>query len=304
MKKMKSIIITLIVSQVFLTANIVSAQDEADDSPKPERKAFESPVLLENETDVINTKNTLQWNIQHRFGTVKNGSSDFYGLFAASNIRLGFSYTLSDRLGIGFGLTKMNVTNPFIDLNVKYKILQQMRSGWPWVNLTYYGNVAIDTQNGDNFDKGSHRLSYFHEGIMSRRFSYKFSAQVGLQYSHFNAVDTLYENDMFGISIGARYKVSPQTSIIFEWTEPTLEHDHKYSYDPQYKKDTGPYRNVSLGVEIATSAHAFQIFVTTYRSILPQYNLHYNLNEWITEVDGKNKLSFLVGFNMTRLWNF
>ncbi len=303
MKKMKSIIFTLIVSQLFLTANIVSAQDEEDSSPKPERKAFESPILLENQTDVINTKNTLQWNIQHRFGTVSKGSSDFYGLFAASNIRLGFNYTLSDRLDIGFGLTKMNVTNPYIDLNVKYKILQQMRSGWPWVNLTYFGNMVIDTQNGDNFDKGSHRLSYFHEGIMSRRISYKFSVQASLQYSHFNVVDTLYENDMFGISIGARYKVSPQTSIVLEWTEPTLEHDHKYATG-NFKKDTGPYRNVSLGIEIATSAHVFQIFATTYRSIIPQYNLHYNLNEWITEVDGKNKLSFLFGFNMTRLWNF
>jgi len=303
MKKMKSILYTLIVFLFFLTPTLVSAQDE-DDSPKPERKAFESAVLLENQTDVINTKNTLEWNIQHRFGPVSTGSSDLYGLFAASNIRLGFTYSLAERLGIGFGLSKIRATNPYIDLNIKYKILQQMRSGWPWVNLTYYGNAAIDTRSGDNFEKGAHRLSYFHEGIMSRRISYKFSVQVGLQYSHFNAVDTLYENDMFAISVGARYKVSPQTSIVFEWTEPTLEHDHKYSSDPEINRDTGPFRNISLGVEIATSAHAFQIFISTYRDILPQYNLHFNTNEFITEVDGKNKLGFLFGFNMTRLWNF
>lgn len=28
----------------------------------------------------------------HRFGSVKNGYKDFFGLFAPSNIRLGFSY--------------------------------------------------------------------------------------------------------------------------------------------------------------------------------------------------------------------
>ena len=305
MKKMKSIIYFLTAGLFIFSISTTNAQDE-EEGPKPERKAFESAVLLENQTDVINTKNTLEWNIQHRFGAVSNGISDFYGLWAASNIRLGFSYTLTDRLGIGFGLTKIGEfggTNPFIDLNVKYKILEQMRSGWPWVNLTYYGNAAIDTRNGDNFDKGAHRMSYFHEGIMSRRITYKLSAQVSLQYSHFNAVDTLYENDMFGISVGARYKISPQTSIIFEWTEPTLEHDHAYATG-DFKRDTGPNRNVSLGIEIATSAHAFQIFVSTYRSILPQYNLHYNTNEWIREINGENKLSFLVGFNMTRLWNF
>jgi hypothetical protein len=302
MKKMKSLIYFLTAGLFIFSISTVHAQDE-EEGPKPERKAFESAVLLENQTDVINTKNTLEWNIQHRFGTVNNGASDFYGLWAASNIRLGFSYSLTDRLGIGFGLSKINVTNPYIDLNVKYKILEQMRSGWPWVNLTYYGNLAIDTRNGDNFDKGAHRLSYFHEGIMSRRITYKLSAQVGLQYSHFNAVDTLFENDMFGISIGARYKISPQTSIILEWTEPTLEHDHAYA-TPEFNRETGPNRNVSLGIEIATSAHAFQIFVTTYRSLLPQYNLHFNTNEWIRDVGGENKLSFLVGFNMTRLWNY
>jgi hypothetical protein len=300
MKKMKSIIFTLIIGQLFLAVNLVWAQDE---SPKPERNAFESSILLENQTDVVYQKKTLQFNIQHRFGAVNNGSSDLWGLFAASNIRLGLDYTLSDRLGIGFGLSKINVTNPYIDLNVKYKILRQMSSGWPWVNLTYFGNMAIDTQNGDNFDKGSHRMSYFHEGIMSRRISYKFSVQASLQYSHFNAVDTLYENDMFGISIGARYKVSAQTSIILEWTEPTLEHDHKYATG-SWKKDTGPYRNVSVGVEINTGAHSFQIFATTYRSILPQYNLHYNTNEWFPEVDGETKLGFMLGFNMTRLWYY
>jgi hypothetical protein len=305
MKKMKIIISLFIVGQLFFPVNNVLAQDEADNGPKPERKAFESAVLLENQTDVVNTRNTLEWNIQHRFGTVNTGSSDLYGLFAASNIRLGFSYSIAERLGIGFGLSKIRVTNPYIDFNIKYKILQQMRSGWPWVNLTYYGSAAVDTRSGDNFEKGTHRLSYFHELIASRRISYKFSVQVGLQYSHFNAVDTLFENDMFGISIGARYKVSPQTSIVFEWTEPTLEHNHiNAPADSEFYRDTGPKRNISLGVEIATSSHAFQIFISTYRDILPQYNLHYNTNEFISEIDGKNKLSFLFGFNMTRLWNF
>ncbi len=297
MIKMKSLAYLSIFSILFFSAQSVIAQD---DEPRPERKAFESPVLLENETDVINTPNTLQWNIQHRFGTVNNGSSDLYGLFAASNIRLDFSYSLKERLAVGFGLSKIAVTNPYWDIHVKYKILQQMREGWPWVNLTYYGNMAGNTQSRDMFKQAHHRLSYFHELIASRRFSYRFSAQVSLQYSHFNIVDTLYENDMFGISVGAKYRVSPQTSIIVEWTEPTLEHDHAYATE-EYFRETGPNRNIALGIEVATSAHAFQVFISTYRSILHQHNLHYNTNQFI---DDDGNLGFLLGFNMTRLWNF
>ncbi len=302
MKKIKSLTYLFLVGAIILGQYTVQAQDD-EEAPKPERKAFESAVLLENQTDVINTKNTLEWNIQHRFGTVENGASDLWGMFAASNIRLGFSYSILEKLGVGFGLSKIAVTNPYLDFNVKYKILEQMRSGWSPVNLSYFGNFAVDTRAASNFIDGTDRLSYFHELIASRRFTYRFSAQVSLQYSHFNAVDTLFENDMLGVSIGARYKVSPQTSIILEWTEPTLAHDHEFA-TAGYFRETGPNRNISLGVEIATSAHAFQVFVSTYRSILPQYNLHWNTNEIIKDVNGENKLGILVGFNMTRLWNF
>ena len=43
--------------------------------------------------------------------------------------------------------------------------------------------------------------------------------------SHFNAVDSLYSNDIFGIGLGARFKVSSQGAILFEWTETLNTHD-------------------------------------------------------------------------------
>jgi hypothetical protein len=306
---MKSEIIKkyLLALAFLLTANLLMAQDEetapAGEKPRPARPAFDAPLLIDNQTDVVNLKNTLEWNIQHRFGTAENGIKDLYGIFAPSNIRLGFSYTLLDRMALGFGLTKINVTNPFVDLNLKYKILQQGREGGMPINLTYFGNLAIDTRNEENFDKGVHRLSYFHQLIISRRFSSKFSAQLSPTFSHFNAVDTLYSNDVLGLNIALRYKVSPQGSIILEWTEPLTKHDVNEA-DDQFRKDAGPERNVSIGYEIRTSSHDFQFFFGTYKNLLPQYNLTYNTNTWIKEVEGENKIAFLIGFNMTRLWNF
>jgi len=304
MKNLKLIICILITGTLLMAGNIGMAQDEEKkEKPRPERKAFESAVLLENQTDVINGAKTLEWNIQHRFGTVQNGSSDLYGIFAPSNIRLGFTYSILDRLGIGFGLSKVIVTNPYIDFNIKGKILQQGRSGGSPFNLTFFGNVVIDTRSDDNFATKVHRYSYFSELILSRRFSKKFSLQLAPQWSHFNAVDTLYENDVFGMHLGARLKVSSQGSIIFDWTEPFTQHRINDADDP-YQKDAGPYRNISFGYEVATSAHAFQFFFSVYGDILPQFNLTYNTNEFIKEIDGSNKPAFRVGFNMTRLWGF
>ena len=41
---------------------------------------------------LVPVKKTFEMDIQHRFGTVENGYEDFWGFFAPSNIRMGFSY--------------------------------------------------------------------------------------------------------------------------------------------------------------------------------------------------------------------
>jgi hypothetical protein len=275
---------------------VYAQEEEVQEKKKerPARKAFQSAVLIDNQTDVINQSKTLEWNIQHRFGGIKNGASDLWGIFAPANTRLGFNYSLFDRLRVGFGLTKINVPNPYVDLNLKYKILQQTRSNSMPINLTYFGNTAIDTQNESNFDEGVHRLSYFHELIFSRRFGSKFSALVAGQFAHMNAVDTLYENDVYGVRFAAKYRITSQTSIMLEWTEPFVSHPVNDEVHGDLKKNAGPDRNIGIALEVATSSHAFQIFISYYRDLLPQYNLVYNTNE----------PGFQIGFNITRLWNF
>ena len=58
-----------------------------------------------------------------------------------------------------------------------------------------------------------------------------------------------------------------------------------------------PEPNLSFGVELVTSSHAFQVFVGNYQSLVPQYNHSFNANSF-----GDNQI--LLGFNITRLWNF
>ena len=58
--------------------------------------------------------------------------------------------------------------------------------------------------------------------------------------------------------------------------------------------DPEPY--LSLGLEIGTSLHTYQIFCGNYYSIIPQRNNMFNSNNY---EDGE----FLIGFNIARLWN-
>ena len=58
-----------------------------------------------------------------------------------------------------------------------------------------------------------------------------------------------------------------------------------------------PHPNISLGLDFKTSGHEFQLFAGNYGSILPQNNSLYNQNDF-------TKGQFLIGFNISRLWNF
>ena len=297
-RKIQNIIKNLLLTFTFLlmSITILEAQETEKDvkeKERPIRSTFESVWLIDNQSVMVPKKGAFEFDIQHRFGTMKKGYDDFYGLFAPSNIRLGFTYTIIDKLSLGFGLTKSNLT---LDLNAKYALLKQTHSGNIPISLSYFGNVAIDTRDKDNFTNQSDRYSYFHQLILARKFSTKFSMQVAPSFSHFNIVqayldsnnekEALTESDHFAISVAARYKISAQTSIITNYDQPITKHAFK-----------NPNPNISFGIEFATSSHIFQVFAGNYSFITPQRNNVFNQNNF---EDGQ----FLIGFNISRMWNF
>lgn len=271
-----------------------SASEEAQEVvDKPERRAFESSFIVDNPTDVLFQRNTMEVQMNHRFGTINFDENDMAGIWGASNIRLGLSYAILDWLTVGYGTTK---NQRLQDFDLKVGILKQTRSGKMPINLTYYGNFvynALKQKNpGDYFNYDQDRYSYFHQIIISRRFSPNFSMQISPSISHFNLVEEGMENDRFAIALGARYKISPQTSILIDYSQPITQFDNVM--------DEGNYSNhpgLSLGVEFATSAHAFQIFVSNLNGIVPQQNYMWNTNDFFNG-------DILLGFNITRVYNF
>ncbi len=275
----------------------LKAQDDATKkkptekkADKPVRNPWEAGMLIETQTDLVWAPKTLEFVIQHRFGELNSGTFDLAGLYAPSNIRIALNYGLFKNAQIGIGTTK---DNKLQDLNWKYKILTQTRSGSMPIALTYYGNVEYDARDKENFGasaeyKSSYRMSYFNQLIISRKFSKAVTAQITGSYAHYNLVDTVFtpdlKHDNFAVGVAGRVKISRQTSIIVEYDVPLTT--------PDYIKP-----NYSIGVEMATSSHAFHIFITTYDGISPQRNLTYNTNDFFNG-------DFLIGFNITRNWNF
>ncbi|WP_420321174.1 DUF5777 family beta-barrel protein [Flagellimonas sp.] len=285
MKKSIFIYIFLLLFPLYLIS-----QEKAKDSvvDKPQRPAFESSHIIEMPTDVLNSKNTLEIQMGHRFGLVNGGSNDLIGIWAPSNIRIGFSYGLHERLTIGYGTTKFDRLQ---DFNWKVGILRQMRSDKIPVNVTYFGNFTVDARSKNNFLVDQHRYSFFNQLIVSRRFNSNLSLQAAGSVSHYNLVPRRMRNDVVALSLGGRYKVSSQTSILVDYTQPFVHHLDGVELEIDPKAGFG------LGVEFRTSSHAFQLFISSYQGIVPQKNVLFNQNDFF-EGD------FLIGFNITRLYNF
>jgi hypothetical protein len=300
----------ILLSIIFFFAGLVMAfaqetatETTAAPAKKPlEKAAFESGIFGDYQTVSIPPAKTLEFVLQHRFGTIQNKWTDIFGLWGASNIRLGLNFSITKNLIIGLGTTKNYMVQ---DLQVKYTFLHQRKGGFP-LTIAYYGNLGLDASDRKVFGLDytfSDRFSYFHEFMFARRFCKMFSMQIGLAYSHFNKVDSASRNDVASISVLGRLKVSPQSSIMLAFEQPLV-----LNYDPAFlirypnhfmsvNVGTQTYQNVSLGWEISTSTHAFQIFIAAANGIVPQYVTAKNTNNFWNGY-------ILFGFNITRLWSF
>ncbi len=287
---MKNYIKILLLLLILPFIAVAQEIDSTKVKEKLERAAFESASIIDNPTNVLFNKNSLEVQMAHRFGTVNGGTNDLVGFWAPSNIRIGLSYAIHERVSIGYGTTKFDRLQ---DFNWKVALLRQTRSNKIPVSVTYYGNFTIDASKKDAVHKGvskfghlADRWSNFHQLIIAKRFNSKFSAQIAPSVSHYNVVDNTMRNDMVAIAFGGRYKISSQTSILADYSQPIT----KFMLD-------NPHPGISLGVEFATSAHAFQLFATNYNGLVSQKNYMFNKNDFFNG-------DILIGFNITRVYNF
>lgn len=283
MKNSKLLIWILVFLPIFTFAQEEEVATTEKPIDKPERAAYESSLIIDNNTNVTFTKGTLEVVMQHRFGTFNGGTNDLLGLWAPANIRIALAYSLTDNITIGAGSMK---DGRMQDFNAKVALLRQTRSNSIPVNVTYYGNMGIDARTKDNFRNIQDRYSYFNQLIISRRINSNLSLQIAPSIAHYNLVEPGMKNDLIAWTAGGRYKISPQTAILFDFTRAITKFDVNQ-----------PNAGASLGMEFATSAHAFQIFATNYKGILNQRSQFSNNNYW---KDG----DFMLGFTITRRYNF
>ncbi|QHS60207.1 DUF5777 family beta-barrel protein [Chitinophaga agri] len=264
---------------------MLNESENAGDKSHIVTGTFKATQLINVPTIESPGKKSLQFLIMHRFGKINEGAYELFGLDNAS-IRFGLDYGITDRLSAGVG--RSSVDKAF-DGNIKYKILQQSTGGTP-VSLSLYELVTHYTQRYTDkpYLSGRFRTSYTSQLLIARKFSRNLSLQLAPSWTHYNLVGTPEDkNDVFAISAGGRMKFTKRMSL-------TAEYNYLL---PDQVVSTKIYNSLSLGVDIETGGHVFQLVFTNSNGMIGPYYLSKTNGSW-------DKGDIFFGFNISRSFNF
>lgn len=230
-------------------------------------------------------RGVLDFKISHRFGVVNNGVYDLFGLDAAT-MRFGFDYGITDRLMVGWGRSTVEKA---YDGFVKYKILRQstgqrnMPISLAWLSTTSVNTLRWQNPDRDNFF--SSRLSYTHQLIVGRKFSDSFTLQLMPTVVHRNLVATAAEaHDVFAMGVAFRQKLTRRVALNAEYF---------YVFPDQLAN--GFRNSLSLGLDIETGGHVFQLHFTNSTAMTEKGFITETSNNWL---DG----GIHFGFNVSRVF--
>ncbi len=227
----------------------------------------------------------MDFRISHRFGFINSGAYDLFGLDQAL-MRIGFEYGVTDRLMVGFGRSNVNKA---YDSFLKYKILRQGsgKRNIP-VSVSYFASAVCNTvkwsdPNRDNYF--SSRMQYTHQLLIARKFNNDLSLQLTPTLVHKNLVPTVQDkNDILAMGFGGRYKLTQRFSV-----------NGEYIYVLPNQITSTFYNSLSLGVDIETGGHVFQLHLTNSTSMLEPGFITESIGQW-------KKGGIHFGFNVSRVF--
>lgn len=232
-------------------------------------------------------RNHLDFRISHRFGRVNSGAYNLWGLDQAS-MKLFFDYGLTDRLMVGVGRA---TTGKTYDGYAKYKLLRQASGARTMpVTVVVVGGTSVNTMKPIDETQPTlfvDRLTYFGQLLIARKFSERLSVQLSPTVLHRNLTNTPYETNLVAaMGIGGRFKISKRTSLNAEYFYVLPN-----QIDPQFKN------TLSVGVDIETGGHVFQLHFTNSLGMVER--------QFLTETTGAwDNGDIHYGFNMSRTFSF
>jgi hypothetical protein len=245
-------------------------------------QTFKGTRLVNGHSVETKAKGNLEFIFAHRFGNVRGGLFEMYGLDDAK-VRLGLDYGITDNLSVSIG---RNSTDKTMDGYLKFKALRQSKGNRNFpVTVTLLGGAAYRISPKKEFVTYSNidRLAYVGQVLIARKFTPNFSLQLMPTFIHKNgAFQSQESNDQVAIGFGGRIKVTRSIALTSEY------------YLRLNESANNPYHDaVGLGIDIETGGHVFQLVLTNTRGLTER--------AFITETeDNFGAGDIHLGFNVTR----
>ena len=229
----------------------------------------------------------LNVTIMHAFGIATSGADNLFGLDDAANIRFGVDYGVFDRLSVGVGRSRFD---KLYDFRFKANLLRQTSDGRIPIEVAIKGDIGIMTQ--ENGFALIDRLNYFAALMVARKFSERISLQVAPMYSHFNTVAieeesngqiAEKENGHIALGLAGQFVLSRRLALIVEYL-PVIG-----------SRSDGTTDALSVGFNIDTGGHVFQLFFTTSQWLTEQHVVARNADSFFAG-------DFRLGFNVNRVF--
>jgi hypothetical protein len=265
---------------------LLDALNEVVEDPTlPVTATFKDTRIVNVQSNETPAEGVLHFVIAHRFGTLNSGAYELWGLDNAQ-MRMAFDYGITDRLAVGVA---RNTYQKTYEASIKARLLRQSTGpdAFP-VSVTWY---SVAMANGLKAPTDvtpyyfSHRLSYVNQAVIARKMNEDLSLALVPSFVHRNYVQTTEDaHDHWLVGVGGRYKLTQRLSINGEY--------HHY-LTQQFEEGFSP--SLSLGVDIETGGHVFQLHVTNARGMFERSFLAEPAGSW---ADG----SLYFGFNLSRVF--
>lgn len=280
------IFITQVNSNLHAQDNLMDLFGEEPETVDYETATFKTTRLVLGQSIENPAPGVLMFLIQHHFGKLNSGAYELWGLDQA-NIRLGFEYGINDRLAIGIGRSSYKKT---FDGFVKGKIFRQSTGAKDMpLSLTYFGSISLNSLKWAEPERENYfssRLAFTHQLLIARKFSPGLSFQITPTLVHKNLVATEEDkNDIFATGFGGRVKLTNRVSFNAEYW---------YVFPDQIVSQPSD-NSFSIGFDIETGGHVFQLFCTNSDPIFESGFITETAGEWANG-------DIYFGFNISRVF--
>ena len=284
------------------TQNSLLDQIEYDnDDYKIGLSAFKAHKIINGQSTKQSQKKELYLYVAHRFGNINEGIRTLFGLDIA-NTKIEMLYGISDNFQVGVSRESLK---KIYTLNLKHKIIDQ-NSGFP-LNISIYNSFNY---NSSNFLAPAENLTFHQRSLLltqiliSNRINEKLSFQLSpsIILRNFNQERLLFQNGEvvfenglplfttyereynYVVGLSSSYKLNKRTSFNLEY----FKYLNRLERSPN--NDT-----LSLGVDIETGGHVFQIIFSNTQNID-------DVSVLLDAEGGWSKKDLFFGFNILRIF--